>query len=330
MTKLYCIKPEKRVNYRKRLQRDGSIDSKNDLEVLEQVQEQLFEITLNLRNYKEDKDMMKMKLNKKIAGATAMLMVSATMLGTSTFAWFTMNKDVTVTGLQTTAKAEDGIVIAAYTNEGATAPAANAFTDNAVAYNLPSDSKKLYPTFTNNGTNWYHNWSKEYNNGQVYGDDGYTVATNSTTDYYYLENKFQIKSITADKAVYVKKVEVTDPTGALGAYDDCVRVLVKMGSTVQIFNKDGTTWTSETAAANTHGSDAITSDVTASATVVNSGIASIGTATTTGTDVSIFVYYDGEDPACKSANIASFDTLTIKVTFTSDQTSITPAAPAGP
>ena len=43
--------------------------------------------------------MMKMKLNKKIAGATAMLMLSATMLGTSTFAWFTMNKETETGGM---------------------------------------------------------------------------------------------------------------------------------------------------------------------------------------------------------------------------------------
>jgi hypothetical protein len=275
---------------------------------------------MNMKNNKKRSPMM------KIVSAAAMLAVSASMLGTSTYAWFSMNKDVTVTGLQMQAKSEDGILIAAYTNNGATAPVANAFTDNADAYNLPTTGAELLPTFTNDGANWYHNWSKEYNDGQVYGDDGYTVATNSGSTVYYLMNKFQLKSVTAAKAVYVKKVEVSSPNSP-GYYDDSIRVLIKMGSTVQIFNKDGTAWTAETAEAATNASDAISTDVTASPTVVNSGIATIGTAGTTGTDVEIYVYYDGEDPACKSANIASFDTATIKVTFTSDQTSITPAAP---
>jgi hypothetical protein len=44
--------------------------------------------------------MMKMKTNKKIAGAAAMLLLSTTMLGTSTFAWFTMNREVTITGME--------------------------------------------------------------------------------------------------------------------------------------------------------------------------------------------------------------------------------------
>ncbi len=55
--------------------------------------------------------MMKMKLNKKIAGATAMLMVSATMLGTSTFAWFTMNKTVTVTGMEVKTTVSSNLLI---------------------------------------------------------------------------------------------------------------------------------------------------------------------------------------------------------------------------
>lgn len=55
--------------------------------------------------------MMKMKLNKKIAGASAMLLLSATMLGTSTFAWFTMNKTVTVTGMEMKTKVSGNLLI---------------------------------------------------------------------------------------------------------------------------------------------------------------------------------------------------------------------------
>jgi hypothetical protein len=44
--------------------------------------------------------MKKSKTNKKLASAAAMLLLSAAMLGTSTYAWFTMNKTVSVTGMQ--------------------------------------------------------------------------------------------------------------------------------------------------------------------------------------------------------------------------------------
>ena len=55
--------------------------------------------------------MMKMKVNKKIAGASAMLMLSATMLGTSTFAWFTMNKEVKVSGMEVKTKVSGNLLI---------------------------------------------------------------------------------------------------------------------------------------------------------------------------------------------------------------------------
>ena len=48
---------------------------------------------------------------KKLVLAAGMLMVSATMLATSTFAWFTMNKEVTVTGLQMQATTSAGLEI---------------------------------------------------------------------------------------------------------------------------------------------------------------------------------------------------------------------------
>jgi len=47
----------------------------------------------------------------KIVSAAAMLAVSASMLGTSTYAWFTMNKEVQVTGLTMTTKVGSNLLI---------------------------------------------------------------------------------------------------------------------------------------------------------------------------------------------------------------------------
>ena len=48
---------------------------------------------------------------KKLMPAAMMLAVSASMLGTSTYAWFTMNKEVNVTGLKMQATASSGLEI---------------------------------------------------------------------------------------------------------------------------------------------------------------------------------------------------------------------------
>jgi len=55
--------------------------------------------------------MKKKKTNKKIASALAMLMLSAAMLGTSTYAWFTMNRTVTVTGMEVQTKVSGNLLI---------------------------------------------------------------------------------------------------------------------------------------------------------------------------------------------------------------------------
>lgn len=49
---------------------------------------------------------------KKIVPAVGMLALSATMLSTSTYAWFTMNKEVEMTGLSMTASVGEGMEIA--------------------------------------------------------------------------------------------------------------------------------------------------------------------------------------------------------------------------
>ena len=53
----------------------------------------------------------KKKTNKKLISALGMFMLSAAMLGTSTYAWFTMNKEVQVTGLQMKTKVGSNLLI---------------------------------------------------------------------------------------------------------------------------------------------------------------------------------------------------------------------------
>lgn len=58
-----------------------------------------------------------MKKFKAIVPALAMLLVSAVLLGTSTFAWFSMNKNVSATGMQVTAKSDQVYLIVGSTND---------------------------------------------------------------------------------------------------------------------------------------------------------------------------------------------------------------------
>ncbi len=56
-----------------------------------------------------------MKNTRKLIPAIAMLLVSAIMMSTASYAWFSMNSEVKATGMQVTAKAESSLLIG-YTN----------------------------------------------------------------------------------------------------------------------------------------------------------------------------------------------------------------------
>ena len=109
--------------------------------------------------------MMKMKVNKKIAGASAMLMLSATMLGTSTFAWFTMNKEVQIVGMEVKAHAEEGLLI----NEVASATSAT--WDEKAQGKATAELISLRPASSSDLTTFWHANSKKSADEAGQGDD---------------------------------------------------------------------------------------------------------------------------------------------------------------
>ena len=64
---------------------------------------------------------------KKLIPALALLLVSAVMLATSSFAWFSMNTTVAVTGMSVTAKVNDNLQIAPSTTAATTKADDSAF-----------------------------------------------------------------------------------------------------------------------------------------------------------------------------------------------------------
>lgn len=119
---------------------------------------------------------MKEKTTKKRRGfsklipAACMLLISATTLVSSTYAWFTMNREVQVTGMKVQAKAEGGLLI----NEVA-AHADTNWDDHAVA--VTASGVKLVPTSTTAGTAWFHANSKAVNDEA--GADANGVKSNN-------------------------------------------------------------------------------------------------------------------------------------------------------
>ena len=267
-----------------------------------------------------------------------MLLVSAILVSTATYAWFSMNTSVTAKNMQVTAVSEGGIVIGAYTysQNQWVAPANTAFK-NEVEAAFPGKSgetllrKALVPTSTTKIDKWYHATSNDVDNyaaASAYTNIDF-VADNSTS--YYLYNKFQIKSLedsgndsSIARNLYVSAVTVTGNTNST-VLNNSLRVAVRVNGNSTFFfapvytsitdgsklyqygvSGDGTTPTRNSAA---YDDGKLVIGATPSKVIASA----IGT--TTPTEIEIFVYYEGEDVNCKSINAVNIDNLNVAVSF---------------
>lgn len=128
---------------------------------------------------------------RKLAAATAMLTISALMLSSATYAWFTMNKEVSVTGMEVKAHAEEGLLI----NEVA-AFDDDYWDDQATAGN---NVIALRPASTSNLTNWWHANSKKSSEEAGIGDLSITVD-DGNGNYYSNVSESNTTDI-SDKAI---------------------------------------------------------------------------------------------------------------------------------
>lgn len=148
---------------------------------------------------------------KKLIPAVAMLTTSAVMLSTATYAWFTLNREVEVKGLQMSATASNSLEISLgdlSTGEGAatiTNPADGSATWSRVITvgEYYSSVGKLKPASSANGLNLFKidDESNIYAGGAKVKDDATVVA---------VENK-NTATLTPGKATDVEKLTQIEP-----------------------------------------------------------------------------------------------------------------------
>lgn len=115
---------------------------------------------------------------KKLMPAAMMLAVSASMLGTSTYAWFTMNKEVTVTGMEVHTTVGSNLLISETTVDSTTAKADSTFKTSDVDA-LPV--ALLEPVSTINGVNYFYtNTNNVAGDGDVLSDAYTAYSTESS------------------------------------------------------------------------------------------------------------------------------------------------------
>jgi hypothetical protein len=293
------------------------------------------------------------KNSKKIASAASMLLLSTAMLGMATYAWFTMNREVSVTNMQVKAKTDQGLLI----NEVATANDANWDNEATAGQTTTESAIQLHATSTANTTTWYAAYSTKANSaafassGQPSGDlagsyktlntsEGYTTAEQTvaavagtsaeqnityidkgTQGYqngegYYVKYKYYLKSngdaITCGTAsaqsIRLKDLQVTGNTNS-ASLDKALRVAVVAGGKAYIFaplQDNAQTYY-------------VNADTTATTTLTGEqyiNITSIPAVTDAGTEVDVFLYFEGEDPDLKTSNVTNtLDNLTVSFRF---------------
>lgn len=271
-------------------------------------------------------------LKKQLVAAVAMVCVAAVALGSSTYAWFAANNKVTATGMQVQATAEGGIEIA-YVDNGTAGDYAT--TANAGM----TSAQTLYPTSTvatassgSISSNWYHASAAV---ASAFGakDGTYEPLTLSagkdviTNKNYYVEKTFKIRSVSDTKLAKDLKVSGITVTGASDQLDNSLRVAVVSGTNVALYAPcytvtDGgaTSVSYKVATSVASGIATMPTDNNVTALFKNQissniVVGDIG-AKTNGSDVKVYIWYEGEDTNHFSNNLdSSIDTISLSVEF---------------
>ena len=136
-----------------------------------------------------------MKKFKKLIPALCMLLVSAVMLGSTTFAWFSMNTTVTATGMQVEAKSDELFLVIQYGSTFDKTGVTTTATSNAqkkallpVAHGTVSDGTGSASKIENKAdmtdyTKWYYAYSGSNEAYSAKENSAVQVAQNTLGDY---------------------------------------------------------------------------------------------------------------------------------------------------
>lgn len=226
-----------------------------------------------------------MKNARKLIPALAMLLVSAILMTTASFAWFSMNTSVTASGMQVTANTDNAyLIISAGTTLSGKEKSATGTMD-----------AELYPTkpvttltSANVGTpaSWGTATSDDPDNANVSAVPTPLEASADLTKYV-AKQSFKVgiveNSGTVANNLRMKSITISDTT-------DGITVVVVCGNNIYTYTANATTMT----------------DVLAPAANV----------TATGVQVDVYVYIDGSNASVKTTNAANLaGTVTLEFTI---------------
>ena len=248
-----------------------------------------------------------MKKFKAIVPALAMLLVSAVLLGTSTFAWFSMNDEVSVSGLQITAKSDQVYLLIGTENDKAAIRNDVSTTAQLTVTTEESTLKPVEPIVGENNivkadsastpANWQWFKGTDRNNGAAKPDTTGQKLT-SLTGYVLVKSVYvTIADGTPDakNLVLANVAWEKDTAAAEGSLDGFGGVLVASSTAVAV-NRAGS-------AADATKSTILAADVKGADDPIK---------------LDIYVFVDGAAENIKTANVLNLATLKLKLTFKVD------------
>lgn len=263
-----------------------------------------------------------MKKFKKLIPALCMLLVSAVMLGTTTFAWFSMNDKVTATGMQIEAKTNDTYLLISKDNQ----TAETIQNEKSITANFGMGETKLYPAAPCMNTT-----EEGYltTTGKKVGEEAITTAGVKITNKATAEavTNWYTAQAAAASASGIKEETVRQLT-SFTDYVENKTLYLTVAKGVNAANKLTVTPTFTAKNAKTitgikilvvvtyEDNATVVTTLTSTSTKTNLYTADTNKITDSKVaTVSLFLYYDGNDSSVYTNNVANLDGATISLAF---------------
>ena len=261
-----------------------------------------------------------MKKFRKLLPALSMLLISALLMGSSTFAWFSMNTEVTATGMQATAAASSSLLISV-------SGADEGFGSTVQLQNEKTMASSITPTYFNKDTvtgtpDWIYNFYKLTSSASAsVNEKGELTGTHASAAFSdtktYVETgvdhfqdevwlKLEGKSVEAGKNYVLNfKANYTDEPSQ--AIKNAMHILIvdKTNGNIVLDYDMGSSNAKPVA---------LSVDATAG-TKQNFTIAASNGSTLDVKNLAIYYFLSGKDSDCKNTNISSDTKLSVTLTF---------------
>lgn len=265
---------------------------------------------------------------KKLIPALCMLLVATALLGTSTYAWFSMNTEVKATGMQIQATTSKNLLIKGAADADFTATGIG--TQDSELKTLPPVSVNCGSSEALSGKTFYKAINAEgvdVATGTLTSGKTTLGAATANTDYRKSTFTLKVDGATTDdfSNIYVAGITVTNTSDGATAQNISKAVRVAVSCTngsntyTYIFAPNGGAYTDGKSVS---GFTAALGENPSVVTLTAQSLATIGTGSTLGSlsggatlDVDVYVWYEGNDTNCTTANAATVEALKVTVNF---------------